>query len=196
MSTLHTHRQIFEALEAKSLRNRSWSTVVADNLTSLTGNPGFLYLNIALFAVWVGINIGLVPGIPVFDPFPFGLLTMFVSLEAIMLSIFVLISQNRAAQIATLREELHLRLNIIAEQEITKTLEMLVKVQEKMGILENDEELERMLEKVNPAELEISIQRQLARADRSVIRAFVGDIEGVLNTGTSKKEGKNKANYR
>lgn len=190
MSTLHTHRQIFQALEAKSLRNRSWSTVVADNLTSLTGNPGFLYFNVAFFAAWIGINVGVVPGVPVFDPYPFGLLTMIVSLEAIMLSIFVLISQNRAAQIATLREELHLRLNIIAEQEITKTLEMMVKVHQKLGILEDDEELGRMLEKVNPADLEMSIQRQLARADRSVIRAFVGDIEGVLSTGSTRKESK------
>lgn len=188
MSTLHTHRQIFKALEAKSLRNRSWSTIVADNLTSLTGNPAFLYFNITFFVVWIGLNVGIIPGLSAFDPFPFGLLTMIVSLEAIMLSIFVLISQNRAAQIATLREELHLRLNIIAEQEITKSLEMLVKVHEKMGILEKDEERERMLEKVNPADLEMSIQRQLARADRSLIRSFVGDIEGVLNTGSTKRD--------
>lgn len=190
MSSLHTHRQIFQALEAKSLRNRSWSTIVADNLTSLTGNPAFLYCNVVFFVSWIGLNLGVFPGAVVFDPFPFGLLTMIVSLEAIMLSIFVLISQNRAAQIATLREELHLRLNIIAEQEITKSLEMLVKVQEKMGILEKDEERNRMLEKVNPADLEMSIQRQLARADRSVIRSFVGDLEGVLSTGSMRKDAK------
>jgi len=188
MSTLHTHRQIFQALEAKSLRNRGWSTIFADNLTSLTGNPAFLYFNIAFFSVWISLNVGMIPGIMPFDPFPFGLLTMIVSLEAIMLSIFVLISQNRAAQIATLREELHLRLNIIAEQEITKSLEMLAKIQEKMGISAKDEELERMLEKVNPADLEMSIQRQLTRADRSIIRSFVGDLEGVLNVGATKKD--------
>ncbi len=187
---MHTRKQIFKALEAKSLSSRNWSTVIADHLTSKTGNPSFLYLNALIFVLWIVINLGVVPGIVPFDPYPFGFLTMVVSLEAIFLSIFVLISQNRAAQIATLREELHLRLNIIAEQEITKTLEMLKKMHKKMGIEEIDPDLERMLETIDPVQLEKSIQNQLTRADKSLVRLFIGDLSDVLNPGGKKENNK------
>lgn len=188
MATSHTHRQIYKALEAKSLRSRSLSTLIADHLTIWTSKPAFLYLNAAFFVIWIVVNLGLVPAILPFDPYPFGFLTMVVSLEAIFLSVFVLISQNRAAQIATLREELHLRLNLIAEQEITKSLEILLKMQKKMGIYEKDEELERMLEMVNPTDLETSIQHQLLCADKSLVRTFIGDLSDVLTPGQHKKD--------
>src|SRR5688572_17134756 len=108
MSSTQVRKQLYRALEAKSLRSRSVSTKIADSLTAITSTPLFLFLNAFFFIAWVVINNGLIPGITPFDPYPFGFLTMVVSLEAIFLSIFVLVSQNRAAQIATLREELHL----------------------------------------------------------------------------------------
>lgn len=160
-------KQLFRALEAKSLRSRSYPAIIADNLTSWSSTPFFLFLNIFLFAAWIALNAGWIPGFEPFDPFPYGLLTMAVSLEAIMLSIFVLISQNRAAQIATLREELHLRINLIAEQEITKTLKILAHMRKKMGIRSEDEELEKMIEDIDTSDLEQSINDQLERAGKS-----------------------------
>ncbi len=175
MSTYHTKKQIFKVLEAKSLRKRNWSTKLADHLTSYTSTPKFLFVNVGIFVAWIAINSNLIPAVPAFDPYPFGFLTMVVSLEAIVLSIFVLISQNRAAQIATLREELHLRINLIAEQEVTKCLEMLVVLSKKAGITETDPELDQMLKHIDSAELEKNIEEQLARADRSLVKQFLGN---------------------
>jgi uncharacterized membrane protein len=132
-------------------------------------------VNVGIFLLWILLNIDIIPGFKPFDPYPFGFLTMVVSLEAIILSVFVLISQNRAAQIATLREELHLRINQIAEQEITKCLEILAELREKSGNTREDAELDRMLQPVNAAELEQLIEQQLARADKSLVKQFIGN---------------------
>ncbi|HSW89875.1 MAG TPA: DUF1003 domain-containing protein [Patescibacteria group bacterium] len=172
--TYHTKHQIYKVLEAKSLRKRSWSTTFADHLTAYSSTARFLFANIAIFVFWIVVNGGVIHGVKPFDPYPFGLLTMVVSLEAIILSVFVLISQNRAAQIATLREELHLRINQIAEQEITKCLELLLELREHAGITRVDMELEQMLKQINPEELERSIEKQLANADRSLVREMLG----------------------
>ncbi|MEP7166908.1 MAG: DUF1003 domain-containing protein [Candidatus Woesebacteria bacterium] len=173
----HTRRQIYKVLEATSLRQRSSSTKFADHLTSYSSTPLFLFVNVGIFIVWITLNLGLVPGFAPFDPYPFGFLTMVVSLEAIILSVFVLISQNRAAQIATLREELHLQINQIAEQEITKCLEILVELKKERGISgpDPDPELEWMLKRIDPEQLERDIEKQLAKADQSLVREFIGN---------------------
>jgi uncharacterized membrane protein len=176
-------RQIFRALEAKSLRHRSFSARISDFLTNWSSTPLFLFLNVTLFLVWILINTRVLPGIEPFDPFPFGLLTMAVSLEAIVLSIFVLISQNRSAQIATLRDELNLRVNLIAEQEVTKSLEILSQMRKKMGITDPDPILDEMLQDVNANDLEQLILQQIARADQLIDKTQLskGDFSQNLN---------------
>ena len=107
-------RNVNEAFEEKlSLGDR-----LADGLTAAVGTMGFVYVNALWFGAWIAINLGLVPGLAPFDPFPFGLLTMIVSLEAIFLSLFVMISQNRADAKDRLRSELDYRVNVKAEIEI------------------------------------------------------------------------------
>ena len=89
---------------------------------------------------------------------------MIVSLEAIGLAIVVLISQNRAAQIAELREEIDLRMDVIAEEEITKLLEIVVKVARKQGIdLSHDHELQEMLEPTDTEEIERIIEEEITQ---------------------------------
>src|SRR3972149_10554239 len=100
---LERRKQFFRSFEAKSLRSRSLLTQISDDLTAICGSTLFLVVNILGFAGWIMINTGRVPGIEPFDPFPFGLLTMMVSLEAILLAIFILVSQNRSSHINTLR---------------------------------------------------------------------------------------------
>lgn len=175
MTTISTSEQVFEVLEARSLQKRSLSTILADHLTRASGTPFFLVANVLFFFLWIVFNSGRVAHVTPFDPFPYGLLTMIVSLEAIVLSIFVLISQNRAAQIATLREELHLRVNEIAEQEITKCLQLLCELREHAGITTIDESLEEMLKPIDENLLEKRIQEQLRSADTALIREFIGN---------------------
>lgn len=89
---------------------------IADLIAEFSGSILFLFLNLVWFFLWIGWNS--VPGIPHFDPYPFGFLTMVVSLEAIFLSIFVLISQNRQAAKDRLRSEAEYQVNLKAELEV------------------------------------------------------------------------------
>jgi uncharacterized membrane protein len=111
-----------QVTEARTAQGR-----IADAITAFSGSMAFVYMHAVWFGLWILLNIGLIhiPRISEFDPFPFGLLTLIVSLEAIFLSTFVLISQNRLAQASERRAELDLQVNLLAEQKATKLLEML-----------------------------------------------------------------------
>src|SRR5437764_6093178 len=87
----------------------------ADRITAFAGSLNFVYLHSVWFGIWILINIGLIGGAVAFDEFPFGLLTMIVSLEAIFLSTFVMVSQNRQAARADIRSELDFETNLRAE---------------------------------------------------------------------------------
>jgi CRP/FNR family transcriptional regulator, cyclic AMP receptor protein len=91
---------------------------LSDFLTLVAGDIRFVYFNFLWFAIWIVVNLGIIPGVQAFDPFPFGLLTMIVSLEAIFLSLFVLISQNRQAARDKVRDDIEYDVNIKAELEI------------------------------------------------------------------------------
>lgn len=98
--------------------NRSGAQRAADWIAEFSGSIPFLLINFSLFFVWIIVNTGLIPGVRAFDPFPFGLLTMAVSLEAIFLSIFVLISQNRQAAKDRVRSDIEYDVNLKAELEV------------------------------------------------------------------------------
>jgi uncharacterized membrane protein len=105
-------------------------------------------------------NSELLPWLPKFDPYPHNFLTMIVSLEAIFLSIIVLISQNRQSGIADMREEIDFNINVRAEQEITKILNMLEQIQGQLGIQNVlDEELLEMEKMTDLDEIEKQISR-------------------------------------
>ena len=169
-------RQFFRSFEARSLRSRSFLTQVADDLTAICGSTPFLIFHVVLFAAWITINTGFILEIPVFDPFPYGLLTMVVSLEAIFLSIFVLVSQNRSSYISTMREEVHLGVNLIAEEEITKILEVLAEIRKEMGIKKPDTQLEKMLDRIDTGYIERSIMEQLGRANKSLVEKMLKEL--------------------
>ena len=111
-----------QVTEARTAQGR-----IADSITTFAGSMAFVYIHAVWFGLWILLNIGKlhIPHVSEFDPFPFGLLTLIVSLEAIFLSTFVLISQNRLAQASERRSELDLQVNLLAEQKATKVLEML-----------------------------------------------------------------------
>lgn len=155
-------RHIIQSLKAKADRRRSVSEKFADWLTSRSGSIGFLALNALWFLAWIAINTGLVPGIAPFDPFPFGLLTMVVSLEAIMLAIVVLISQDRAVKVDDLREEIDLQVDIITERELTKLMEMVAMLLEKNDIdVSGDAILQEMLRPTDTGKIERALEKQI-----------------------------------
>ncbi len=159
------HKQLFQentekikGFKAKMDRERTITDKAADLLTAYFGTILFFTLNAIFFAVWMFVNLGIIPGVPVFDPFPYGLLTMVVSLEAIFLAIIVLISQNRAAKIADIREEIDLQINLRAEQEITRILIILDEIHDHIGLpAEDDDELIFMKRKTDIDQVEREI---------------------------------------
>lgn len=157
-----TSRHVIKSLKAKYKARRTLSEKVADWMTSAFGSMTFLFINALWFTIWVFINIGAIPSIRPFDPYPFGFLTMVVSLEAIILSTFVLVSQNRAAKIDDLREEIDLQVDMITESELTKLMKLNTLLLQKSGIdVSQDKELEEMLKPLNQHKIEKSLEKQV-----------------------------------
>jgi uncharacterized membrane protein len=149
-------------MEARANRSRKITEKIADMLTAKFGTMTFLIFNAIFFLSWLAVNNGMVPGVLIFDPFPYGLLTTIVSLEAIFLAIIVLISQNRAAKIDDLREEIDLTINTIAEEEITKIVSLLVILLKKHGIdVSKDPDIETMIQPTDTQRIEKSIEKQM-----------------------------------
>lgn len=114
----------------------------------------FVIFHIIWFSVWIALNTKLVTIIPPFDPFPFPFLTLVVSLESTFLSLFILMSQNRSNRQADSRSHLDLQINLLAEQESTKTLQMLQKLCEFHGLpIAKDPEVEVLAHSTEPEQL-------------------------------------------
>ena len=117
--------RIIAELERRALHNRTAADRLSDAITRITGTGAFAAVNLAVFAVWILANTVRLRGVEPFDPYPFNFLTLVVSLEAIFLSVFVLMSQARMTRAADKRAELDLQVDLLAEQELTAMLRML-----------------------------------------------------------------------
>mgnify|MGYP002076619498 CR=1 FL=1 len=156
-----TRSEVYQSYKARADSKRTKSAQVADWLTSQFGTVWFLALNAAWFFLWIVWNVGWL-GLPPFDPYPFGFLTMVVSLEAIFLAIIVLISQNRAAHIADIREEMELQISVLNEAETTKLMSLLCLLLEKHGIdVTGDAELAQMLRPTEGTAMEKVLESEL-----------------------------------
>lgn len=152
-------RHVIKSFKAKADAKRTVAEKFADFLTAKSGSVTFLIINIVWFVTWITWNTGVLPGLKPFDPYPFGFLTMVVSLEAIGLAIIVLISQNREARVAELREEVDLQINMITEEELTKLIKLVAGMLEAQGVKPADDpELKRLLSTSND-----QIARELER---------------------------------
>lgn len=123
---------------------------IAGGITRFSGSMRFVYVHIVVYGAWILVNLGVVPGVPKFDP-SFVILAMVASVEAIFLSTFILITQNRMSAAADKRAELDLQISLLAEHEVTKLAAMLSAVAERLGVqTEVDEEVEELKEDVAP----------------------------------------------
>jgi uncharacterized membrane protein len=121
-------------LEAEHLLHRSVAERLAGAVTAAAGTATCALLHVVWFGGWILVNLGRVHGVAPFDPFPFGLLTTIVSLEAIFLAICILINQNQMTRQADRRAHLDLQVNLLAEQESTATLRIVSRIAERLGI--------------------------------------------------------------
>ena len=144
--------EVVRKLEEAANQERTTADRIAMMIARFCGSMKFVWVHVVGFAAWITIN--LLPGVNHIDPFPFTFLTFVVSLEAIFLSTFILISQNQDTRISDRRNHLDLQINLLSEQENTKMLMMLQAIAEKVGAeIEPDEDMtvlaqETELEKV------------------------------------------------
>jgi uncharacterized membrane protein len=152
----------FRAIKAQHASNRSPMEVMADRMIGFASSTPFLVIHAFAFIAWIFWNLP-ISGLPQFDPYPYGMLTMTVSLEAIFLSIFVLMTQSRESKIGELREELTLQVNLRMEEEITKTLHLVAGLYSRLGLqLADDPELKAMLEPLDPKKMETDLAEQIS----------------------------------
>ncbi|MFL5489489.1 MAG: DUF1003 domain-containing protein [Gemmatimonadaceae bacterium] len=152
----------FRAIKAQHASNRSRMEVLADRMIGFASSTPFLAVHAIIFIAWIYWNLPF-SGLPKFDVYPYGMLTTIVSLEAIFLSIFVLMTQSRESRIGELREELTLQVNLRMEEEITKTLHLVAGLYARLGLpLAEDPELRAMLEPLDPKRMENDLAEQIS----------------------------------
>ncbi|NLS25498.1 hypothetical protein S2M10_04650 [Sphingomonas sp. S2M10] len=150
-----TLRQNIEDLTARQRQDAErapLSDKVADRITRFTGSMTFVVLHLILFGVWISVNLGVLPVLPRFDP-TFVALAMVASVEAIFLSTFVLISQNRMAVAADRRADLDLHVSLLAEHELTKLAVLVERIGDKLGVPTDDPELKEIQTDVEPVQV-------------------------------------------
>jgi uncharacterized membrane protein len=146
-------RRNIEALHDR--RRREFETAPAQEraaqfITNFSGSMSFVYIHVAIYGFWIVANLGWIPGIRPWDP-SFVILAMVASVEAIFLSTFVLITQNRMSRMSERRAELDVQISLLAEAEITKLVELVSQLAEKMGLPDAEQpDIEEMKRDVAP----------------------------------------------
>ena len=147
-------------LERATHRERTWFERLTDAVSAAASNTKFIIVHLIWFPAWVAYNAW---SAHPFDPYPFNLLTWLVSMEAILLTLFVLISQDRMTKLADKRAHLDLQVNLLAEQELTAILKVLVLVAEKTGVdlAGRDPNLAQLLGRTDVKQLNDALTREL-----------------------------------
>jgi len=149
--------QSMRRVEEAALANRSRADRMAAFIATFCGSMPFVWLHAAAFACWIALNTW--PGLAHWDPYPFTFLTLVVSLEAIFLASFILISQNYELRISDRRNQLDLQINLLTEQENTKMIQMLERIAKKVGVDAVDPELHILKETTDPEKLVAQIEQ-------------------------------------
>jgi uncharacterized membrane protein len=153
-------------LEEATRAGRNRFDRIADAITSFCGSMRFVVFHVIWYGIWVVGNTAL-PRHERWDPFPFPFLTLVVSLEAIFLSTFIMISQKRQSALSERRAQLDLQVNLLSEQENTKMLELLKKIGEKVGVdLSHDPEADALEEATRPQKLLQQIDQTMAKSEK------------------------------
>jgi uncharacterized membrane protein len=139
---------------------RTTSDRVADAITRFAGTMWCVYVHAAIYGGWLVVNSGVVPIVKPWDPFPFVMLAMAASVEAIFLSTFILISQNRMQKLADRRAELDLQVSLLTEHELTRAIQLLDEVARRLGVARPAEhEMQEIKQDVQPARVVQAIEQ-------------------------------------
>jgi uncharacterized membrane protein len=148
-------------LEQLAVADPSFADRVASFIARFAGSIWFAVAHAVVFGAWILVNV--LPGLPHWDPYPFTFLTMWASMESLLVASFILIAQNYAMRLSERRDKLELQVNLLAEQETTKTLQLLDAIARKVGAqCDNDPEVQALSEATR---LE-SLARQIEETER------------------------------
>ncbi len=136
--TVRANIEAIAALERKARAERRLPERLADVIAGAVGTVWFVLAHLAIFAIWALWNTGLLGGLRPFDPYPFVFLCMLVSLEAVLLSAFVLIKQNRMSARGDERTQLDLQVSLLIERELTEGLRLMSAMASRMGLAADD----------------------------------------------------------
>lgn len=152
------------SLERAAKENQTLTERLAGFIARFCGTMTFVVIHVLWFGSWIIINS--LPGVEHFDPFPFTFLTLVVSLEAIFLSTFILISQNQETRLTERRNNLDLQVNLLTEQENTKMLQILKRIAEQVGANVDDDPTVSVLEQATrPEQLVEQIMQTAEQAE-------------------------------
>lgn len=154
-------RNVAALIERRQAEEKAlgWQDRLAGAISGFAGSMTFVWLHVAIYGGWIAVNLGTVPGLPAWDP-SFVMLAMIASVEAIFLSTFILITQNRMQALADRRAELNLQISLLAEHELTRVMRMVSDIAERVGAGPNHAELEELRRDVRPEQVLESIERQ------------------------------------
>lgn len=150
-------------LERRTLDEERWPDRISSHIGRFVGSLRFVAFHVFAFVAWAGWN-SLAPAQWHFDPYPWGLLTLIVSMEGVLIATFVLIAQNRMSRQSDHRDHLDLQVDLLAEQEMTVVLKMLRRISDHLGLPPEHGETERadqLTEKTNIQDLMETIKREL-----------------------------------
>jgi uncharacterized membrane protein len=163
-SVLERNIRALSERRERERRNSPWQERVADAVSRFAGSMTFVFLHLAVFGVWIAVNSGLVKFIPKWDE-TFVILGTSASVEAIFLSTFILISQNRMTAAADKRADLDLQIGLLSEHEVTKLVALTTAIADRLGVeAANDRELEELQRDVAPGAVLDKIEGQNAAA--------------------------------
>ena len=147
-----TLRANIARLRERDIKDRAaapLSARLASGITDFVGSMTFVAIHLIVYGVWIAVNLGWIPILPKFDP-TFVVLAMEASVEAIFLSTFVLITQNRMAAEAERRASLDLHINLLAEHELTKLADLVARMADHMGVQNHDPDFHEVRQDVRP----------------------------------------------
>jgi uncharacterized membrane protein len=148
-------------LEKEYRLRRNMADRVADMVGGFSGSITFVLLHALFFTIWIAGNLGYIPRFPRFDRFPFLFLSLAVNLEAIFLSTFVLMKQERMSRRADQRAHLDLQINLLAEREMTLVLQMLQRISTRLGVRPASSDIEELSEETSIEALATELQSRL-----------------------------------
>lgn len=153
-------------VRAEQERQKTASDRIADAVTTFAGSIWCVYAHALLFGGWLVCNIGLIPGIKPWDPFPFVMLAMAASVEAIFLSTFILTSQNRMQKLADRRAELDLQISLLTEHELTRGIALIDEIAKKLGVERPaEQELAEIKKDVHPEK----VVQEIVKAEDAMV---------------------------